>query len=159
MKIDELKRIAEENDYEQLENKHNQLKHQLEFRRNAGGLENIVNRIAIREGIENRIFFSINYCNEKDLNMIKATIKYAETPVEDREEEKKFYLKHKWIVNSAAGEGYLNWFLHDDIMILSSTLQDSSAKTQFTLKEIEEIKEKFDTNLADFELVEVVDED
>lgn len=82
-------------------------------------------------------------------------IEYARTPIEDREEEKKFYLRHRWIVNSAAGEGYLNWFLHDDIMRLSSTLQDSSAKTQFTLKEIEKIKEKFDTDLADFELVEV----
>lgn len=29
---------------------------------------------------------------------------------------------------------------------------------QFTKKEIEEIKEKFDTDLSDFELVEVEDE-
>lgn len=31
-------------------------------------------------------------------------------------------------------------------------------KFEFTLKEIEKIKEKFDTDLADFELVEVTDE-
>lgn len=90
--------------------------------------------------------------------LYKLCFEYASTPVKDREEEKKFYLRHKWIVNSAAGEGYLNWFLHDDIMILSSTLQDSSAKTQFTLKEIEKIKEKLDTDLNDFELVEVSDD-
>ena len=95
MKINELKRIAKENDYK-LENKHNQLEHKLEFRRNAGGLENILNQIAIREGIENRIFFDINYCDEKDFNMIKAAVEFAETPLEDREEEKKFYLEHKY---------------------------------------------------------------
>src|SRR5574344_262942 len=52
--------------------------------------------------------------------LYKLCFEYASTPVKDREEEKKFYLKHRWLVNSAAGEGYLNWLLDDDIMILSS---------------------------------------
>lgn len=155
MRIDELKRIAEENEYKQLENKHNQLKHQLEFRRNAGGLENIVNQIAIREGIENRIFFNINYCNEKDLNMIKASIKYAETPVEDREEEKKFYLRHKYIRFIDGSAEYYTTCTSQKFPILKYKAFSDGFNQQFTLKEIEEIKVKFDTDLNDFELVEV----
>ena len=156
MRIDELKKIATENDYK-LENKHNQLEHKLEFRRNAGVLANIVNQIAIREGVENRIFFNINYCNEKDLNMIKASLEYAETPLEDREEEKKFYLEHRWLDRENEAN-YLNFEISEFDYSLDSKPEVSWAKTKFTLKEIEEIKEKFDTDLADFELVEVVDE-
>ena len=156
MRIDELKRIAKENDYK-LENKHNQLEHKLEFRRNAGGLENIVNQIAIREGIENRIFFDINYCDEKDFNMIKAAVEFAETPVKDREEEKKFYLKHRWL-DGENEANYLNFETSGFYYSLDSKFEVSWAKTKFTLEQIEEIKEKFDTDLADFELVEVVDE-
>ena len=161
MKIDELKRIAKENDYK-LENKHNQLEHKLEFRRNAGGLESILNQIAIREGIENCIFFDINYCDEKDFNMIKAAVEFAETPLEDREEEKKFYLKHRWVTHSV-------WYLYlyrdkygrMGVSRFTEDIEDQELgriQVKFTLNEIEEIKEKFNTDLADFELVEVVDE-
>ena len=38
---------------------------------------------------------------------------------------------------------------------LSHSTENNGYKTTFTLKEIEEIKKKFDTDLADFELVEV----
>lgn len=101
-------------------------------------------------------FVDIEWKNQDKLfNLI---VEYAKTPIEDREEEKKYYLKHRWIKNSINGKGYLNCFIHDDIMRLSSTLQDKSAKTQFTRKEIEEIKKKFDTDLKDFELVEVENE-
>ena len=155
MRINELKKIAEENEYKQLENKHNQLKHELEFRRNAGGLGNIVNRIAIREGIENRIFFNINYCNEKDLNMIKASLEYAETPPEDREEEKKFYLEHKYFKCVNGDSRYFQIYESDGTPWLNAMDSIMGYKKQFTLKEIEEIKEKFDADLADFELVEV----
>ena len=153
MKIDELKRIAKENDYK-LENKHNQLEHKLEFRRNTGGLEDILNQIAIREGIENRIFFNINYCNEKDLNMIKASIEYAETPLEDREEEKKFYLKHRWM-DGENEANYLNFVISGFYYTLNTKPEASWAKTKFTINEIEDIKKKLGTDLDDFELVEV----
>ena len=156
MKLNELKRIAEENDYK-LENKHNQLEHKLEFRRNAGGLENILNQIAIREGIENRIFFDINYCDEKDFNMIKAAVEFAETPLEDREEEKKFYLRHKWL--NLDTYNYLHLDVDDGSCMLNDNEEFSFTKIKLTEKEIEEIEEKFDTDLKDFELVEVVDED
>lgn len=155
MRIDELKKIAKENEYKQLENKHNQLDHKLEFRRNAGGLENIVNQIAIREGIENRIFFNINYCNEKDLNMIKASIEYAETPPEDREGEKKFYLEHRYFKCTNGDSRYFQILESDGTPWLNAMYTVMGYKKQFTLKEIEEIKEEFDTDLKDFDLVEV----
>ncbi len=46
---------------------------------------------------------------------------------------------------------------YNDIYLSSNEALDY-VKTKFTLKEIEEIKKKFDTDLADFELVEVEDE-
>lgn len=116
MKIDELKNIAEENGYV-LTRPFD--KYKLE-RKNSG------NCIDISNVNTNRVWISnISICDDKDLNMIKAAVEFAETPIEDREEEKKFYLRHQW------------------------------ENKKFTLKEIEEIKEKFNTDLADFELVEV----
>lgn len=158
MRIDELKRIAEENDYKQLENKHKQFEHKLEFRRNTGGLGNIVNQIAIREEVENRIFFNINYCDEKDLNMIKASIELAETPPEDREEEKKFYLRHRYFKCTNGDSRYFQIYESNGNPWLNAMYSVMGYKKQFTLDEIEEIKEKFDTDLKDFELVEVEDD-
>ena len=65
------------------------------------------------------------YDSKKHKELYKLCIDYTATPIEDGEEVKKFCLKHKW------------------------------ENKKFTLNEIEEIKEKFDTDLADFELVEV----
>lgn len=146
MKIDELKRIAEENNYE--------------FSKELGYFcfkkRNHTNYIKISRVSKNKIWISNpNTCYDKDFNMIKASFKFAETPIDERVEEKKYYLKHRWIGNFSYGEGYLNLFLFDNIMRLSSVLQDSSVKTQFTLKEIDEIKEKYNTDLSDFEKKEV----
>lgn len=148
MKINELKRIAEENDYI-LTRSFKDFKLERKDRGNC---------LTVGYTCKNRIWILIPvWCDNKDFNMIKATVKFAETPIEDREEEKKFYLKHRWlrsrfedkIVNQ---DGEYEYFLSDES-------QTDGFKTQFTLKEIEEIKEKFDTDLADFELVEVEDED
>ena len=94
--------------------------------------------------------------------LYKLCFEYASTPVEDREEEEKFYLKHRWLMtefgdtyylckcyNAAGKISYgvrLSYITHDETWL-------------FTLKEIEEIKEKFDTDLSDFELVEVLSDE
>lgn len=116
MKINELKRIAEENDYELTKSIVNyKLTHKY-----------CDNKITINGLCKNRLWISISvYCDERDFNMIKAAVEFSETPPEDREEEKKFYLEHKW------------------------------ENKKFTRKEIEEIKEKFDVNWKDFAVVEV----
>ena len=55
-----------------------------------------------------------------DLQLLKKVIELAETPLDEREEEKKYYIK-------------------------------------FTKAEIQKFKEKFDTDLRDFEMIEVED--
>ena len=153
MKINELKRIAEENDYELTKsNVHYKLTHKY-----CG------NNITINYLCKNRLWISIPFdCDERDFNMIKAAIEFAETPPEDRVEEKKFYLRHKFLKLSS-GEitrenSVVNYNTRDNVLFLANKQPVGFIRTFFTLKEIEEIKEKFDTDLKDFELVEVEDE-
>lgn len=77
---------------------------------------------------------------------------YIETPVEERWEEKKFYLRYKWI---NADYNYLNYDCRLDVYGLDRILSFNWIKGKFTLEEIEDIKEKYDTKLEDFEIVEV----
>ena len=100
--------------------------------------------------------------SDEDKNkLLELIVEFASTPVEDREEEEKFYLKHRWLMtefgdtyylckcyNAAGKISYgvrLSYITHDETWL-------------FTLKEIEEIKEKFDTDLSDYELVKVKNE-
>lgn len=152
MKIDELKRIAKENEYT--------IKKYDEFKvyklvRKVGEYNVVVNSISIDADIRNLLFLNTIYCDEKDLNMIKAAIKFAETPIDEREEKKKFYLRHKWIFDKDFYI-YLRKTSYDDKeMSLGVINFRGNDGLQFTLEEIEKIKEKFDTDLKDFELVEV----
>ena len=153
MRIDELKRIAEENDYEfykSLEYK------TITLRREIGIDGFITNHITINSKTENQVFIGNGHCDEKDLNMIKASIEYAETPPEDREGEKKFYLKHRWL--NLETDNYLHLDVEDGSCILDDDVEFEFTKIELTKKEIEEIKKKFNTDLKDFELVEVEDE-
>lgn len=99
--------------------------------------------------------------NEEKSKLLDIIVEYAKTPIEDREEENKFYLRHKWFMTEFGDTFYLckcynavgdisyairlSYITHDETWL-------------FTLNEIEEIKEKFDTDLSDFEMVEVEDE-
>lgn len=80
MRISELKRIAEENDYELTKSiVHYKLTHKY-----------CDNNITINSLCKNRLWISIPFhCDERDFNMIKAAVELAETPPDDREEEKK----------------------------------------------------------------------
>ncbi|KXA11290.1 hypothetical protein [Finegoldia magna] len=92
--------------------------------------------------------------------LYKVCFEYANTPSEDREEEKKYYLKHRFLTSLLRDMKYsfINYDTKYNDIYLSSNEALDCVKTKFTLKEIEEIKKKFDTDLADFELVEVEDE-
>lgn len=149
MKINELKRIAEENDYE-YEMRHFQYK----LKKMQG-----TNCITISNDVEKTLWISNKcYCDKKDFNMIKAAVEFSETPIPDREEEKKYYLWHKFLRDEtgflSVGD-YLNYNTTIGCYFLGSDESNYLIKTQFTEKEIEEIKEKFDTDLKDFELIEV----
>lgn len=89
---------------------------------------------------------------EKLFNLL---VEYASTPPDKREEEKKFYLKHKWLVGHCT---YLNFYIPNNSYKLNDKSSMKDFKTQFTQAEIDEIKERFNTNLDDFEQVPVEDE-
>lgn len=72
MKITELMKIAKENDYE--------LKSDFLRMRFEREVECSVNKIDINKLFNNRVWVSNpKYCDEKDFNMIKAAMEYAES--------------------------------------------------------------------------------
>lgn len=98
-------------------------------------------------------YFSKMDCVEKYGILFALIFQYAVTPIEDREEENRYYLRHKWLNDSALN--YLQTDKKNNYYSLSVLNDTNTWKTEFTEKEIEEIKEKFDTDLNDFEIVEV----
>lgn len=99
----------------------------------------------------------ISYSEQKVI--LSYIMGYAATPVDEREEEKKFYLKHKWITSG----GFYMYVTHHtkpygEVYELLSWRYGEINGMQFTLKEIEKIKKEFDTDLKDFEMIEVEDE-
>lgn len=148
MKISELKTIAKENYYELKEEKEIE---QITLERKVtfdGFISNVITISLIKK---NLIFIKSKYCDDKDFNMIKAAVEFAETAIEDRDEEKKFYLRHRWFKPSPIYKNYLNYWKGNDEYWLDYKNESKEIQTQFTLKEIDEIKEKFNTDLKDFE--------
>lgn len=91
--------------------------------------------------------------------LYKLCFEYANTPVKDREEEKKFLIKHKYLVSKAICQVNLAKNKEKNVYrVINCKVDNLVYQVQFTLNEIEEIKQKLNTNLADFELVEVKDE-
>lgn len=91
---------------------------------------------------------------EKGGVLFALIFQYACTPIKDREEkEKEFYLKHKWIKGCAIMYLYRNEL--NGYCYLGENKCRPHRQRRFTLKDIEEIKEKFNTDLNDFELIEV----
>lgn len=73
-----------------------------------------------------------------------------------KEQEQKYYIAHRWI--NTDGFGFINWDKENNCMGLSNTLYSGdydNYQTQFTLLEIEELKEKYNTTLEDFEIIPV----
>lgn len=86
--------------------------------------------------------------------LYKLCIEYAATPVDEREEERKFYLRHKYFQDHIGGKQYFCIRVGGGYPLLKSFPTPHADKYEFTLKEIDEIKEKFDTNLSEFEMVD-----
>ena len=90
---------------------------------------------------------------ETKKQLFELLVEYSHTPIEKRKEEKKYYLKHKFLTNGNS-ERYLNYIFNCSEWILDDNTMCDDFKTQFTEQEIEEIKQKFNTNLNDFEMIE-----
>lgn len=96
----------------------------------------------------------IDFKNEDKL--FDIMIEYAKTPIEDREEEKKFWIQHKFMVSKNLLPVNLVWNkLKDVYRSINLKVDNHIYQAQFTFKEYEEIKKKLNTDLKDFELVEV----
>lgn len=117
------------------------------------------NYIVIGKFNRNIIFIKNERCNPGDLIVIKAAIKLAETPTGERIPEEKFYLKHRWMkyAGNKDVEKYYNLHIETKLPYLGGKVQNEQNQTEFTKKEIEEIKKKYKTSLEDYELVEVED--
>lgn len=98
-------------------------------------------------------FINVEWKNQDKL--FDLIVEYAKTPIEDREEEKKFYLKHRYFKTVNGDEKFFTIDGRYEYPDLQYKLSICQAIQQFTLKEIGEIKEKYDTDLSDFELIEV----
>lgn len=77
----------------------------------------------------------------------------AQTPIPKREQKKKFYLKHRYL-NGDVNQ-FLNRTLTDNRLDLSTAKDYAEFQTKFTQSEIDEIKKKYNTDLKDFEIIEV----
>lgn len=91
---------------------------------------------------------------EKLYNLIDA---YARTPLEEREEPERFFLKFKIEIDDDCR--YLNYYKEEDELTLDNSLDTSSFQTLFTDKELKELKEKFEVTLSDFEQIPVEDKE
>lgn len=142
MKYKELKTIATNRCYDFYE-----LDSAVRVRSN---FDNKTNFIVIDKGRVNSIRFSVDFSFKSDIEMFEACLELAKTPLEERVEEKKYLLKHKFL--ETPGFNYLN---EADCYFLADKNDENDYKTHFTLKEIEEIKKKHNTSLDDFEIIEV----
>lgn len=95
--------------------------------------------------------------SDEDKNkLLGLLIEYAKTPIKDREEEKKFLIKHKYLVSKAICQVNLARNKEKNVYrVINCKVDNLIYQVQFTKKEIEEIKQKLNTDLADFELIEV----
>ena len=80
--------------------------------------------------------------------LFKLCVEYAWTPLGEREEEKRYYLRK---INKKFYEGeYLNHDINYNRWFLGDNTEHVQYKTKFTWKEIEDIKKKFNTELCEF---------
>ena len=86
------------------------------------------------------------------------TAEYAKTPIEEREKEEKFYLQK---IRSFYDENYredyafLNFKPDGNYFCLHSIEEAYNFKTQFTQREIDNIKEEQHTYLSEFKQIPV----
>ena len=93
--------------------------------------------------------------DDKD-KLLSLIVEFASTPNEDREKEEKFLIQHKYLVSKSFYPVCMTWHkLKDVYRPINCRVDNHIYKAQFTLKEVEDIKIKLNTDLADFELIEV----
>lgn len=120
-----------------------------------------VARIKTKRACAIDFFYLLNESLDEEISekLFDIIVEYAKTPIEDREEEKKFWIQHKFMVSKNLLPVNLVWNkLKDVYRSINLKVDNHIYQAQFTFKEYEEIKKKLNTDLKDFELVEVTDE-
>lgn len=108
-----------------------------------------------RNGLEGIAINNFRPSSREQVEFLKACIELAQTPLEEREEEKKYLLKHKYMDK----KHYL--VLYDDldrqsVDVLYEPWNRGNLnfyKYYFTKDEIEEMKENFNTNFDSYEFI------
>lgn len=85
--------------------------------------------------------------------LFNLLVEYTSTPIDEREKLQKFYLEFYLIEND--GHNFLNYDKTKDVFTLDTYIETSDVQALFTQKEIDEIKEKFDVALSDFEQIPI----
>lgn len=91
---------------------------------------------------------------EKLYNLIDE---YVRTPLNERREEKKYYLRLTALIKNEE-YNYLNYDDEEEF-ILGNRIESSDWQTQFTQKEIDEIKENFGVTLNDFKQIPIEEDE
>ena len=101
-----------------------------------------------------------NFCDlpkELQEKLFNFLVEYASTPPDEREEPQKFYMKFK--IEPKDSCRYLNYSELFNSIELNNKTNLNGFQTQFTQKEIDEIREKFKVTLCDFEQIPVEEDE
>ncbi|WMM09736.1 hypothetical protein RCG47_07125 [Staphylococcus simulans] len=75
----------------------------------------------------------VRLADEEKENLFKVIVEYASTPLEERKEEKQYYIKHKYLAN---GWNYLNYIEEIEAWRITWKQENDLSLTQFTLAEL-----------------------
>ena len=131
MKTKELKSLLEKMDYS--------VKHIYEMivieNKFGGAIATIEEDTTFKFSTQYYAWNAISYSEQKII--LSFIMGYAATPVDEREEEKKFYLEHRYFRFYNGSSKYLGMDLVKDNLDLCSKITYRWVKNQFTKKEIE----------------------
>lgn len=103
--------------------------------------------------LDTKATFEVKHVKE----LFDLCAEYARTPIEEREEEQKFYLqKMKSFYDNRDEEyAFLNFDITRQVYCLNNTMGNAKFKTSFTQQEIDKIKEEQHTDLSEFKQIPV----
>ncbi|MFR9279211.1 MAG: hypothetical protein ACLVME_06050 [Ezakiella coagulans] len=100
-------------------------------------------------------FQELSESNRKRL--FNLLVEYASTPSDEREEPQKFYMEFK--IEPKDSCRYLNYSELFNSIELNNKTNLNGFQTQFTQKEIDNIKKKFGVTLSDFEQIPIEEDE
>lgn len=106
----------------------------------------------------NILYDSFQELSEPDRKrLFNLLVEYASTPSDEREEPQKFYMEFK--IEPKDSCRYLNYSELFNSIELNNKTNLNGFQTQFTQKEIDNIKKKFGVTLSDFEQIPIEEDE